>query len=88
VAEGASAAGLALDAAALAAWRAARDWHGPLDARGQVGALRRLLTLDCADRSGPAGLAEVAEAAILRWRADPRYRPGALRRVSAALGTS
>ena len=83
VAEGAAAAGLALDPAAVAAWRRRRDCLGPLRAR--AAAVRRLLTLDCRDRLGPGRLAEVAEAAVRRWRADPRYRPRALARVAAAL---
>ena len=86
VAEGAAAAGLALDPAALAAWRAR-----PRLARAARGAARRGCCGGCwrstaADRAGPARLGEVAEAAVRRWRADPSYRPGALARVAAALG--
>jgi uncharacterized protein (DUF2235 family) len=69
VADGAAAAGLGLDPAALAAWAAARDCRGPLS--GPPRLLSRLLRLDCRDRAGPAGLGEVAEAALRRWRADP-----------------
>ena len=85
VAEGAAAAGLALDPAAMAAWRAARDCHGPLRAPGW--SLGRLLALDAGDRAGPARVADLAEAAVRRWRADPCYRPAALARVAAALGS-
>ena len=84
VAEGAAAAGLGLDPAAVAAWARARDWRGPLAAR-RPGLLRRLLNLDCADRNGPARPGEVSEAAARRWRGDPDYRPAALARVAAAL---
>ena len=84
VAEGAAAAGLALDPAAVAAWERGRDWRGPLEAR-RPGLLRRLLTLDCADRDGPAEPGELAEAAVRRWRGDAGYRPAALARVAAAL---
>ena len=87
VAEGAAAAGLALDPAALAAWRAGRDWRAPLAARGRPAALwERLLALDTRDREGPARIGDVADAAVLRWQADGRYRPGALARVAGALG--
>ena len=48
VAEGAAAAGLALDPAAVAAWRAGRDCLGPLGSPKPL--LRRLLMLDSADR--------------------------------------
>ena len=84
MAEGAAAAGLALDPAAVAAWERGRDWRGPLEAR-RPGLLRRLLTVDCADRDGPAEPGELAEAAVRRWRGDPGYRPAALARVAAAL---
>jgi uncharacterized protein (DUF2235 family) len=84
VAEGAAAAGLALDPAAVGAWAAGRDWRGPLAAR-RPGLLRRLLSLDRADRDGPARLGDLAEAAVRRWRGDPGYRPAALARVAAAL---
>jgi uncharacterized protein (DUF2235 family) len=84
VAAGAEAAGLALDPAARVAWAAASDCRGPLRARASL--LRRLLTLDSRDRQGPSRLAEVAEAAVRRWRVNPRYRPRALARVAAALG--
>ena len=47
VADGAAAAGLALDPEALAAWRAGRDWRGPLAARwsGPLQLWRRVLAL-------------------------------------------
>ncbi len=84
VAEGAAAVGLALDTETMAAWRAGRDCLGPL--RAPAGRLRGLLALACRDRSGPASLAEVAEAAVRRWHADPGYRPRTLRGVAGALG--
>lgn len=77
VAEGAIAAGLALDPEATAAWQHARDWRGPLTAAPRRFP-RTLLALDTADRPGPSRLADVAEAAIRRWRADPAYRPAPL----------
>lgn len=83
VAEGAAAAGLALDPGALDSWRAARDCRGPLASPKPF--LRRLLQLDACDRKGPARLADLAEAAVARWRADPGYRPRPLARLAAAL---
>jgi uncharacterized protein (DUF2235 family) len=83
VAEGAAAAGLALDPAAVAGWRRDRDCLGPLMARGRLG---RLLGLDARDRDGPRRAADLAPAAVDRWRLDPGYRPRALRRVAGALG--
>lgn len=85
VAEGATAAGLGLDPEAVAAWARNRDWRAPLTggARGPV--LRRLMALDSRDRSGPATLRELADAAVRRWCDDPGYRPAALARVAAAL---
>jgi uncharacterized protein (DUF2235 family) len=85
IAEGAAAAGLALDAAALADWRQARNPLGPLRARPRPSILGRLLALDTHDRTGPSRLAELAEAAVRRWHADPGYRPGSLRRLLPAL---
>jgi uncharacterized protein (DUF2235 family) len=84
VAEGAAAAGLGLDPAAVAAWAAGRDCLGPL--RGPSRLVWRLLAFDCRDRAGPRALGEVAEAALRRWRADPGYRPRPLRRLAAAMG--
>ncbi|MFO1143375.1 MAG: DUF2235 domain-containing protein [Amaricoccus sp.] len=86
VAEGAAAAGLALEQGALDRWRTARDCRGPLASPKPL--FRRLLQLDACDRTGPARLADLAEAAVARWRADPTYRPRPLRRVAAALGTT
>jgi uncharacterized protein (DUF2235 family) len=83
VAEGAAAAGLALDPGAVAAWRAGRDCMGPLASPKPL--LRRLLTLDSADRAGPSRVADLAEAAVRRWRGDPGYRPRALRRVAGLI---
>lgn len=85
VAEGAAEAGLALDLAALADWRRTRNPLGPLRARTRPSILGRLLALDVYDRAGPSRLAELAEAAVRRWHADPRYRPGSLRRLQAVL---
>ena len=81
--QGAAAAGLALDPAALAAWRADRDCRGPL--RAPAPPLRRLPALGTRDRAGPSRVADLAPAAVRRWQADPGYRPGALARVAAAL---
>ncbi len=86
VAEGAAAAGLALDPEALAAWQRGRDWRAPLAARAPRRLWQRLLALDARDRDGPARIDDVADAAIRRWHADRRYRPGALARVAGALG--
>ena len=87
IAEGAADAGLALSPAAVAAWRAGRDWRAPLHARGSATLSfgRRLLALDARDRAGPARASELAAAAALRWKGDPRYRPGALARVAPFL---
>ena len=85
VAEGAAAAGLALDPAAVAAWARGRDCLGPLEARAH-GVLPRLLTLGRADRAGPDRIEDVADAARRRWGGDPGYRPRPLARLSAALG--
>ncbi len=84
VAEGAAATGLALDREAVARWCAARDCFGPLAAPKPL--LRRLLLLDSADRRGPARVADLAAAAVARWRGDAGYRPRTLARVAAALG--
>ncbi|PZQ51355.1 MAG: peptidoglycan-binding protein [Rhodovulum sulfidophilum] len=84
VAEGAVARGLALEPGALAEWRAARNPMGPLRARPRRGLLDALLALGPAERRGPERRAEVAEAAIRRFRADPGYRPAALTRLLGA----
>lgn len=85
IAEGAAEAGLALDPAALAQWGAGRNPLGPLTARPGASLLRRLMALDTRDRSGPWRFAELAEAAVRRWHADPSYRPRPLRRLQAVL---
>ena len=84
VAEGAMAEGLALDPDCLAEWRRDRDCLAPLQmARGPLAAF---LNLSRRDRSGPDRIDDLAAAALARWRADPRWRPGALRRVRHLLG--
>lgn len=83
VADGGAGRGLALDPAAVDAWRAGGDCLGPLASPKPW--LRRLLTLDSADRAGPSRLAELADAAIARWRRDPAYRPRALSRVAGRI---
>jgi len=85
VMEGAVAAGLAFDAAALARLAAGRDCRGPLGG-ARPGLIGTLLGWKRADRDGPAAVAELSEAAAQRWRDDPGYRPRALDRVAAALG--
>ena len=75
--------GLALDPAAVAAWRAGCDCLGPLASPKPL--LRRLLLLDSADRAGPSRLAELAEPALRRWRGDPGYRPRPLRRLAGLI---
>ncbi len=85
VIEGAAAAGLAFDPAALARMAAGRDWRGPLAAT-RPGLIGALLGRVQADRAGPADPDELAAAAVARWRADRSYRPRALSRVAAALG--
>ena len=80
---GGGGAGLALDPAAVAAWRAGCDCLGPLASPKPL--LRRLLLLDSADRAGPARLGELAEAAVRRWRGDPGYRPRPLRRLAGLI---
>ena len=83
VAEGAGTQGLALDPAAVAAWRAGCDCLGPLASPKPL--LRRLLLLYSADRAGPSRLAELAEPALRRWRGDPGYRPRPLRRLAGLI---
>ena len=89
VAEGALAAGLALDPAAVAAWRQGRDCFGPLNAQGGTPSLPgRLLALDCRDRAGPERIGDLARPARHRWQGDPGYRPPTLAQVAAALGAA
>lgn len=85
IAEGAVEAGLALEPAAVASWNRARNPLGPLRARPRMSLLGRLLALDARDRAGPWRLAELAEAAVRRWHADPAYRPRPLRRLQGVL---
>ena len=42
--------------------------------------------LDSADRTGPARMGDLAEAAVRRWRGDPGYRPRPLRRLARLIG--
>ena len=84
IAEGAAERGLALEPAALAEWRAGRDPLGPLRAARARSLVDALLEIAPAERAGPDRLADVAEAALTRFRGDPGYRPAALRRL---LGT-
>jgi hypothetical protein len=76
--------GLGLDPLAVAGWRAGCDCLGPLASPKPL--LRRLLALDSADRSGPAQVSDLAEAAIRRWRGDPGYRPRPLVRLAGQIG--
>ncbi|HPG23359.1 MAG TPA: DUF2235 domain-containing protein [Amaricoccus sp.] len=87
VAEGAAAAGLALDPAALAGWAAERDAAAPLMARGAAapGIIDRMLEIAPRPRRGPGALLDLAPAALARWARDPGYRPQALARLAAAL---
>jgi uncharacterized protein (DUF2235 family) len=85
VAEGAAAAGLALDPAACAAWLRNRNWSGPLAASGKPSAIGWLLALDQKPRRGPEAVAELADATVRRWNGDPGSRPPTLRRVAAWL---
>ncbi len=87
VAEGAAAAGLALDPEAVAAWAAERDAMAPLRARGDTvpGLIDRVLELGPRPRRGPGALLDLAPAALARWARDAGYRPRALARVAAAL---
>ena len=86
VADGAAAAGLALDPEASPPGVAGRDWRGPLGARGARALLRRVLALDSRDREGPARVADLARAAIRRWQADPATVRAPLRASRAASG--
>lgn len=81
IAEGAAERGLALDPAALAEWRAGRDPLGPLRASRGRSLVDALLEIAPSDRAGPGRIAEVAEAALRRFREDAGYRPEALRRL-------
>ena len=80
VAEGAMAEGLALDPDVVAEWRRDRDCLAPLPkARGPLAAF---LNFSRRDRVGPERLDGLSAAALARWRADPAWRPGALRRLA------
>jgi hypothetical protein len=87
VAEGAMAAGLALDPAAVRAWRDGADALGPLAARGSRPSRpsERLLALGQGDRAGPACLDGLSDAARHRWLADASYRPAALAHLAPVI---
>lgn len=87
VMEGAAAAGLAFDPAALARIAAGRDCRGPLIA-ARSGLLAAALGHIRADRDGPANASELAPAAVARWRADRAYRPRPLARLAPVLDRS
>jgi uncharacterized protein (DUF2235 family) len=84
IAEGAVAAGLALDPAALAAWSAGRDCLAPLVCHGGANKslLGRVLAWGARDRAGPDRPGDLADATVQRWRRLPEYRPAALMRVA------
>ena len=89
VAEGAEAAGLALDAEVVRVWRAGCDFSGPLAAKGDARPVlldRMVALLGHRDREGPADPGDLAEAARLRWLMDRSWRPGALHRIAPQLG--
>jgi uncharacterized protein (DUF2235 family) len=88
VAEGAREAGLRFADSAMRAFADEIDVAAPLRCKSKPpGFFDRMLMQSAADRDGPADATEVSEVARSRWRrADPPpYRPGALRRVAAAL---
>jgi uncharacterized protein (DUF2235 family) len=90
VAEGARQAGLRFSDTALQGYEEAIDIAAPLRCRTEPpGFLDRILMQSAADRDGPADPVEVSDVARRRWRRPdpPPYRPGALRRVAAALDT-
>ncbi len=86
IAEGAMAAGLALDTDLLAHWRRERNCLGSLrSSQHPRGMLDRALEVHPRDRHGPARIEDLSEATIRRWRADASYRPASLERVRPAL---
>lgn len=85
VIEGAVEAGLACDPEALARLAKGRDFRGPLSA-AERNLINALLLRGLKDRTGPSDPVEIAPSVLSRWREDPTYRPGALRRLAEALG--
>ncbi len=83
VAEGAMAEGLALDPDAVAEWRRDRDCLAAIPR--PRGPLASVLNLSRRDRVGPDRLDGLSAASLARWRADPAWRPGALRRLAALI---
>ena len=89
IAEGAAERGLAIDPAAVAAWRNETDAFGPLRASGRTAAWTRWLSR--APRRGPDEERDLSAAARRRWGASARelaehpYRPAALRTLEAVL---
>ena len=98
IGNGAMAAGLALDAAALDGVRKGCGLMGPLYNRtAGRSILERLMGLTGRWRDGPAEIAMVSHPVIARWRAEPQsfpadwrgrpYRPGSLRGIEPAIGS-
>jgi len=84
--EGAQDQGLEFHADAVEAVRAAMNHRGPLrNTTRPPRGFTRLLLLSQEYRSGPSHLGEVHPSAVRRWREDPGYRPGSLKRVRAEL---
>lgn len=88
IAEGAVAAGLAMDARLLAGLVRESDCRGPLRAsvpKRRDALATAVLSWRRADREGPSSPDDLAPSALRRWRSDPSYRPGTLARVGMAL---
>lgn len=85
IAEGAMEAGLGMDPAVLATLEGERDWLGPLHAAQGRGLVDAMLGWPQAEREGPARPEYLAGAVLERWRGDPSYRPGPLRRLGHAI---
>lgn len=93
IAQGAQAAGLALDDAELGRVRAAQNPFGPLhNVRvPRQGFAEWLTRLKQRDRAGPDRLSDLHPSVHLRWTAEAKsaafkpYRPGSLRRIEAEL---
>lgn len=84
VLEGAQAAGLALEAAALDKLAAGCDCRGQL-MDPDPGLVTRLMRRRAVDREGPELPTDVSRPARDRWTLDASYRPKPLARVAAAL---